>query len=431
MRIARDARRSRVPSVTPCAIILHDQWSSVGIVTRMELDRIAYRRVRQVRAGVSDRSSISISVRDHSAWPDIAGVWADLAEKSPHTTFFLTPEWVESWLGVFGASLRPRVLLFSRQSTVVGACLLVRRVERKGPFRLTRVYLNTAGENEADSACIEFNALLCLEGSEEPVAGALADYLRDERWDEFELPGMSPGATQDALEHALRGFTVRRHAVPSHFVKVQALRDSGSDYASSLRRKVRSQVRSYLKKYEELGPLRLVAARDTAEALAALERLAGLHQERWSALDLPGAFASTQFVAFHRALIERVFPAGGAQLLDVRAGTEEVGLLYNFVHRGKVYFYQCGLRYLQDNAFKPGFVTHVAAVNYALESGLDEYDMMAGDQRYKKELAADSRVITWLVFERANAKTWAIRRLRSLKGRLPVSFAKPDPALRR
>jgi CelD/BcsL family acetyltransferase involved in cellulose biosynthesis len=397
----------------------------------MELDRIAFRRVHQMSAGAPERPSISLSVRDHSAWPDIAGVWADLAEKSPYTTFFLTPEWVESWLGVFGESLRPQLLLFSRQSTVVGACLLVRRIERKGPFRLTRVYLNTAGENEADSACIEFNALLCLEGSEEAVAGALADHLRNEHWDEFELPGMSPGATRDALEHALAGFTVRRHTVPSHFVKLRALRDSGSDYASSLQRKVRSQVRSYLRRYEELGTIRLVAARDTAEALLALERLAELHQERWSALDLPGAFASSRFVAFHRALIERVFPIGGAQLLDVRAGTEEVGFLYNFVHRGKVYFYQCGLRYLKDNAFKPGFVTHVAAVNYALESGLDEYDMMAGDQRYKKELAVDSRILTWLVFERANPKIWAIRCLRSLKDRLPSGFWKPAPELRR
>ena len=164
--------------------------------------------------------------------------------------------------------------------------------------------------------------------------------------------------------------------------------------------------------------MRVDVAANTADALRCLDRLAELHQETWTARGLPGAFSSPSFVAFHRALIQRVFPLGGVQLLHVRAGTEDVGILYNFVHRGKVYFYQSGLRYRQDNAFKPGFVAQMAAINHALNSGLDEYDLMAGDQPYKRELAAGSRVLTWLVFERATTKMRVVHGLRMLRARL-------------
>ena len=191
---------------------------------------------------------VSITVLGHSAWPDIAHTWRDLSLVSPHTSFFLTPEWVESWLSVFGNSLRPQFLLFARKSAVIGACLLVRRVEYKGPFRLARLYLNTAGEDDADSACIEFNALLCREGSEGAVAGALAGHLRNEHWDEFEAPGMSPGATLDALETAFEDLGNRRRAIPSCFVDVRAVRDGGGDYQGSLSRKARQRMRLYLKR---------------------------------------------------------------------------------------------------------------------------------------------------------------------------------------
>ena len=83
-----------------------------------------------------------------------------------------------------------------------------------------------------------------------------------------------------------------------------------------------------------------------------LDELAQLHQNRWTGRGKPGVFASSRFIAFHRDLVARAFPSGGVQLLRIRAGAMVIGLLYNFIYKGRVYFYQGGLRFSDDNRLK-------------------------------------------------------------------------------
>ena len=73
------------------------------------------------------------------------------------------------------------------------------RVDREGPFFVHRVHLNTAGEAEADSACIEYNDLLCRPRHELRMAQALKAHADARRWDELHAPGMSEGPGLAAL----------------------------------------------------------------------------------------------------------------------------------------------------------------------------------------------------------------------------------------
>src|SRR3990167_3040580 len=103
------------------------------------------------------RSDLKIStvLRDASGWSAIAQQWAGLVNLSPYASFFLTPEWVESWLEIFGPLFKVEILLFHAGDTLAGACLLVYRTTWQGPFRIRRVYLNTGGEDEADETMME------------------------------------------------------------------------------------------------------------------------------------------------------------------------------------------------------------------------------------------------------------------------------------
>jgi CelD/BcsL family acetyltransferase involved in cellulose biosynthesis len=78
-----------------------------------------------------------------------------------------------------------------------------------------------------------------------------------------------------------------------------------------------------------------------------------------------------------------MFPRGAIQVLRA----EGVGVLYNFVDRGRVYFYQSGFHYSPDNRLKPGLVMHYLAVEHCLSNPeLAEYDFLAGDSQYKRSL---------------------------------------------
>lgn len=361
-------------------------------------------------------SSVKIAVYTAQQWPDVEPLWKQVQESSPHASFFLSTDWIAAWLETFGDLLRPEILVFEANREVVGTCLLVAKTEPRGPFWVRRIYLNTGGEDRLDRSLVEFNSLLCRSGWEQAVAAALSIRLGAKEWDEFAVEGFCPGEVLRWLEtETCRGLASSISLRPSFYVNLAKLRQSNDAYENTLSPNTRHQLRRSLRLYSERGAIRTEVASDLSTAHEMFDTMIDLHQRRWDARGEPGAFASSRKISFHRALINRAFSKGSIQLLRVTAGQETVGLLYNFIQNGKVYYYQCGLNYQQDRHLKPGLVTHVCAIRYCLERGLDDYDFLAGDARYKRSLAKDSRPLAWVVFSRRHLKLVLIDLLRRVK----------------
>ena len=353
-----------------------------------------------------------------SAWPEVAPVWAELERHCPRASLFLSEVWVETWLETFGPGLDVSILVFEAAGSAVGACLLVssRRWSAMVPVR--RISLNASGEADSETTYIEFNDLLCREGYEPAIAEALAGYLSRQRWDEVRLDGLCQGPAYDALKSALREFDVEENWKPSYCVDLAAIREKGTAYEMALSGSNRRKLRERTRYQAEAGPLRLECAGDVAEAFAMLNGLAGLNQRRWSGQGSASAFASPRFLEFHRKLIGKCFAAGAIQLLRVSAGQQTVGVLYNFVYRGKVYFYQCGFRYTDDRRLSPGRVTLAMAIQYCLDAGLDDFDFMAGEASHKKELSTGVRNLVWAEFRKRSLKLAVLSRMRQAKRRM-------------
>ena len=369
---------------------------------------------------------------DWDQWPQLENSWADLAHRSRETSFFVGPEWTGTWLAEFGPSLKPTIVVFRDDGALIGACLLVRRTVRKGPFAIRRIYLNTSGEDELDSACVEFNALVCEDGAQLAVAralrGALEQLRRTDPWDELVVEGLVTGSSLDALRAAFSPWPCAASAKPSHYVDLDALRTSGKDYQSTLPSRLRTQLRQSARAYGDHGELHLDVASTTDEALRMLDELADLHQKAWNDRGLPGAFASPAFVRFHQALIRRCFPLGQIQLLRLAAGERAIGALYNVVAGGKVYFYQSGCAYGADRRLSPGMLVHAHAIGHAATAGLREYDLMAGDFDYKKKLAKQHRMLHWLEWQAPSVKMKAFEWLRRTRRRFRNGAATPAEA---
>jgi hypothetical protein len=92
---------------------------------------------------------VTLSVYSIKDWPQVEPLWVKLADSSPYSSFYVSAEWTGSWLEIFGELLQPQILVFEEQGVAVGACLLVKSTERRGPFRTRRIYLNTGGEDLA------------------------------------------------------------------------------------------------------------------------------------------------------------------------------------------------------------------------------------------------------------------------------------------
>jgi CelD/BcsL family acetyltransferase involved in cellulose biosynthesis len=357
-----------------------------------------------------------LSVYQIQQWPEVAKLWTELDEVSPYSSFYLSTEWTTAWLEVFGEVLQPEVLVFEHEQTATGICLLVRSTERRGPFRVKRIYLNTVGGDIEDRTLMEFNNLLCRAGWEEKNTKALAAYLQSLKWDEFAVEGISPGAILDCFRvSGISELPPVISTMPSYYVNLEQLRESRASYESCLSPNTRVQLRRSLKRYAALGEVRVEVATELSRAEKLFHEMCGMHQSRWHKKGETGAFGPGRRLDFHRTLIRQAFHRGSIQLLRVAAGEETIGILYNFVKNGKVYFFQSGFNYGGDKHLKPGLVTHVFAVRYCLNAGFTEYDFLAGDAQYKRSLAKEYRQLNWVVFARPRTKLFVIERLRAIK----------------
>jgi CelD/BcsL family acetyltransferase involved in cellulose biosynthesis len=298
---------------------------------------------------------------------------------------------------------------------VVGAAILVRRTIRKGPYAIRRIYLNTAGEGDADSACIESNGLLCRPGYESAFARALRAHIDRQPWDELSAPGLLDGASLRGLRAAFADLHVAVRTRPSYYVSLDEVRRSGKDNVEFLGARERTRYRQNVRRYSALGDLVLEEATTSAEALDYLAQLARLHQTTWRSRGSAGSFASQAFCDYHRGLIERCFRLGRIQLLRLRAGTTAIGYQYSFLFGGRLYFYQCGYDYELADKTAPGIVLHTYAIRHAAQRGLSDYDFMAGDVEYKRRFATGSRAMHWVSWRAPSLKMMSYRLVRDAK----------------
>ena len=359
--------------------------------------------------------AVRVEVHPWTAWPDWSAIWAELAQAAtPSARFFLGPHWIETWMQIFGAQLRPRILVFRRDGAAAGICLVVSRRERRGPIPIRRLYLNAAGEDEADETCLEYNRLLCRPDDKLAVVEALGAWLARETWDEFAAFALAEAMVPDALA-ACR---VDRSEKSSYFVDLTAFPATLDGFLGVLSRNSREQIRRSVKLYQQAGEIVLQSAATVDEGYAFLDQLAALHQTSWRARGQPGVFSSARFMAFHRALVARALPAGKILLLRVVAGGQPIGLLYGFREAGSFYFYQSGLAPSRDNRMKPGLVAHACAIAHCAAEGLKEYDFLAGDSQYKQSLSTGARSLTWLLWRRRGPRLAAVDLLRGVRARL-------------
>jgi hypothetical protein len=360
-------------------------------------------------------AKVSVQKLNWRQWSEFAPAWERIHRLCPGASFFLSRDWVDCWLATFGSDLNPDLLTFVRDGDVVGCCLLVWRTQWISGVPLRRVYLNCAGENEADSTCIEYNSLLSLPDCAEEVAEALGTFLRNSRWDELVLQGVGGDSPFWTVARSLGSNEVSVR--PSHYVDLSPIRGNAGGFDSVLSYNSRQQIRRAQRLYEaDNGPCTLNVARTADEAGEIFTRLTGLHQTAWQDRGRPGVFSSSRFTGFHHRLIQAGFTHDRIMLLEARAGTRVIGALYGFLQGGKLYWYQSGFHYSADGRLKPGFLTHYLAIRHCLEqTALREYDFLAGDSQYKRSLTTANRPLSWIVVRRLTVPTLLFRALRWVK----------------
>lgn len=348
-------------------------------------------------------------------------LWREVESRSA-APFFLAWPWIGTWLRTCPSPAH--LLLVSVAGRCVGLAILAARmdVRHRGLLRVPTLYLNASGEESCDVITIEYNNVLADADHEPTVRRAWLEHLVSlhrlpggHRFGALAWRGALASDAAAVLNDIAWPWRIIAEA-PTAFVDLAAIRTSGRPYLDHVSANTRRQVRRAMALYEERhGPLRLDAAADVAEALAFFHAAGALHQARWQPRGKPGAFAYPFYVRFHERLITDGLAEGAVELVRVSAGEVPIGYLYNFLHRGRVYYYFSGFRYEADNRLKPGLVSHTLCIERHLARGMDVYDFMAGDNRYKTSLGQPGPKMISVLIERPTPRVrveYFLRRLR-------------------
>jgi hypothetical protein len=353
-----------------------------------------------------------------AAWPRHRDAWRELHGLTPRPTIFLSEAWVDAWLTVFGPSLRPELWTVRTDDRVVGAALLVHRVEWRGPVPVRCLYLNTAGEG-ADSVTVEHNGVLSRPEYEELVWQELGKVLQRLSWDELVMCGADT-VTAERMRHLFPGWKISLAARAAPFVPLEPVRLAPDGLLGLLSANTRGQLRRAARAAAEDSPLLMDEGTTQASREEIWQDLRRLHTDRWRRRNLPGAFSRPRWVAFHEQL-HREAPAS-SRLFRLRLGDRTVAAMYFLQHAGHVAFYQSGVQH--DAALsraKPGLLLHMKVIECLAAEGGTEYDFLASDEtevRYKRSLATQERRLWWGSVLRPTWRTWLTVRLRGLRRRL-------------
>jgi CelD/BcsL family acetyltransferase involved in cellulose biosynthesis len=353
--------------------------------------------------------------------------WSDLYHKSLDASIFLGPEWLRSWIDVYGADFTGHWVRWQERDRTVGGCLLLKRTVWWRFIPLPTVFVNVAAETTPLSPWSEYNQALFVEGYEVRVAEALAQLIGTMAWTRFELWGYESNNFSQRLLEKLPTTTVQSREERAPYVDLQAF--GGKEYEATISSKTRSQIRRCRRMYEEQdGPVTVEFAQSATEALEFLGQLANFHNAIWRSRDALASFEVKEFREFHERVVERLWPTQGVDLLRVRAQQKVIGYLLNFKRAGKVYCYQSGFVQEEDPHLKPGLLTHACAIAEYSRQGLREYDLLGGDSRYKRSLTKSYRTLMWSTCYRNSMYARALWAGRRLKARLkPEADANDDP----
>ncbi len=347
--------------------------------------------------------------------------WKALLKKS-RQHYFLSWGWISTWLDSLKGEADVRLIVgLQNDEPVISFFVGVITKKKFGIFSSRTLSLNSTGSSYFDELYLEYNDVL----KESSVHFSLKDLfsaVEDLTWDEFLLPGLALSFVDETsmltvLEKKNVQVLIDEES-PACYVNLDQVRAADLDYLRLISSNKRSQIRRSIKEYEKNGKIEILEAKNVQQAQEWFAEMVVLHQKEWVSRGRAGAFSNEYLLQFHKDLISSRFGAGEIQILKIFNSTMTIGILYNFIYHGRVYFYQSGLNYLPGNIYRPGMVSHYFSILYNASNGMMYYDFLAGDAAYKVSLATDSQPVYWLRLFRNPLRFYFELGVRHAKSRL-------------
>jgi CelD/BcsL family acetyltransferase involved in cellulose biosynthesis len=337
--------------------------------------------------------TISISTyQDTSGFEELAGEWNDLLDRSAANTVFLTLEFQRVWWRHLGNG-EPLIIAMRDGGNLVG---------------IAPLFVTENGEGErvvATIGCVEvadYLDLIAARGREQDVYTALMDYLMQPEapaWDVLSLCNIHQDSPTLTILPALAkaqgwGVSIAREDV----CPVAQLPPTWDEYLLMLKKKHRHELRRKLRRAEAERALIwyiVGSEHDLAEEVEAfLDLMACSAPEK-------AEFLTPEMRSFFRQLAHVMYDAGWLQLSFLELEGQKVASYFSFLYAGRVMVYNSGLNWQDYPQLSAGIVLAAYNISHAIKQGIEVFDFMQGNERYKYHLGGQDVEVHRLIVRKA------------------------------
>ncbi|WP_334057085.1 GNAT family N-acetyltransferase [Alteromonas sp. S005] len=317
-------------------------------------------------------------------WEQLSTVLHDL--NCDNFSPFLSEGFLKAW---FSQKTFPvHMFLLYEQSTVSHFALIGESFKKKYGLTFKLAHINQTGCPRNDQVWIEYNASFGLPEYRNRFFYLLLKELVRQNFDilnvsmtcEFLFPKKYlSNLYSDA--HTSQGF---RRSLSREFTVEKIV--------SCLSANSRSKLRRSLKELQlQFGQINVTIAEGLNQKLSFLEQLKKLHIKRWGDSDNGSGFENEIFKDTLKSLLKNESKL--CEIAKVTAGDALLGYTLNLIQKDTVFFYCSGINLdLATKHIRPGYVLHLALMEYYAQQGLSWYDFMGGASQYKKTLSNDTVV---------------------------------------
>jgi cation diffusion facilitator CzcD-associated flavoprotein CzcO/CelD/BcsL family acetyltransferase involved in cellulose biosynthesis/predicted ATP-grasp superfamily ATP-dependent carboligase len=347
-------------------------------------------------------------IADLTGFEQLRKEWDDLLQASAANCLFLTWEWMFAWWNHLRGD-RELFILTVRSGhellAIAPFALRTRRLVGVLPVRSLE-FLGTG------SVGSDYLDLIVRRGRERDAVEALGEYLvREQLMVEMAQVKRNSGvAAELARELRSRGWSLAETKTSvCPFIKLSGhswesyLATLGSEHRYNFRRRLKNATRQFDLRFEQVH-----SEGERREALAAL---VALHQMRWRERGGSDGLHTQDLLAFHEELSRIALERGWLRLFVMSFNGEPAASLYGFRYQHTFYYYQSGL----DPAYSKcsvGLLAMGLAIKSAIEEGVEEYDLLHGDERYKFHWAKEARELFLVEAYPPRTREWLYKGVR-------------------
>jgi len=318
--------------------------------------------------------------------------WDEVLQKSQSNCLFLTWEWVHTWWKHLSGKRR-LFLVTMRHGEELSA---IAPLARKAPSVLSCWPLETLEFLGVGSVGSDYLDLISRREREQDVLPELSHYLTRKK-SLLELAQINKhsclarefaghwreagGSLRESDSNVCPIINLSGHTWESY------LSTLGSEHRYNFRRKLRSLSNRFEVRFEQ--------ARSEEERREALTTLLDLHSARWKNRGGSDAFCTPQIISFHDELSSLALQRGWLRLFTLRLDGKPAASLYGFHYNRVFYFYQSGFDPSYAR-YSVGLIAMGLAIQNAITEGVQEYDLLHGDEGYKFHWALESRALARL-----------------------------------